>query len=315
MIKKGFDPRKWARLSGGLILSMFFMPESLFAGGAALILSGDLSSYREAAQGFKSGFDRPFKEYILPGTEDEKVLLMGSVRAQSPDIIIAVGSKAAAEALEHCPQTPLVYCMVINPESQGLVANRNAYGISFTVQESVLFSKYKAALPNLRRLGLIVERGKNEDWLEKAADAAKKEGIAIVAEKVGSNSDIPGVMRSLSGRIDAFWMTTNPILTNKFAFSTILDFCLNSKISLLVPVDSLVGAGGLMAVNSSAESMGAESAALSKLILDGRPPECHLAQPSKVEIVINMDTARKLGIGIPGSALRSAKLYPLGTSP
>jgi len=303
--RKNRDQRIWI-----LILCSILLPARLFADGAALVLSGDLSAYREAAQGFRSNFDRPFKKYLLPQSETNRKNVIEAIRSQSPKVIVAIGSKAAVEALNLLPRTPLVYCMVINPERQGLANKKNVYGISFMVKPSVLFSKYKSTLPNLRRLGLITGKTKKKSWIEEISELGKKMGIEIVVERVGSSSDIPSAMRALSGEIDAFWMTMDPVVTNKFAFNTILDFCFNSRIPLLVPVESLVSAGGLLSVTASARSMGAETAALSKDILDGRSAGSNLIQPSKVDISISLKAAKKIGIEIPDSILKISNQLP-----
>ncbi|OGR83943.1 MAG: hypothetical protein A2901_06595, partial [Elusimicrobia bacterium RIFCSPLOWO2_01_FULL_54_10] len=270
-----------------------------------LILSGDLPSYQKASHGFKENFGKPFKEYVLPKSETSREL-MERVQAQDPSVIVTVGSKAAAEVLKHFPKTPVIYCMVVNPERQGLLSRKKVYGIGFTVKESVLFSKYKTALPGLKRLGVIVDKASDEKWLDEISEQARSMGLEIIAEKAASSSDIPNIMRSLSGKIDAFWMTTDSVVTSKFAFHTISNFCLDSKIPLLVPVGSLVGAGGLLSVTSSEFEIGAEAAALSAKLLAGQVPAAPLTQPSQIDITVSLKIANAMGIQIPESILRAA---------
>ena len=297
--------RQW-----GLILSAVLLPSRLFADGAAVILSGNLSSYEEAALGFKKSFSLAFKEYTIAPPDSGDNETIESIRSQRPKVIVAIGSKAAVEALNAFPETPLIYCMVIDPERQGLAGKKNVFGIRFEVEPSVLFSKFKAALPKLRRLGLIMDRARDESRTREISELGNRMGMDIIVEKASSKTDIPGAMRAMSGKIDAFWMTTDPIVTNKFTFNTISDFCLNSRIPLLVPMESLVNAGGFLAVTASEKSIGSEAASLSKDILDGKFPKSDLVQPSEIEISISLKTAKIIGVEIADSVLKISKQLP-----
>ena len=289
----------------GLMIAASLLPARLSAGGAAVVLSGNLSSYEEAAAGFRGAFDEAVKEYRLSSSGIDSAVLR-DIRFQSPKIILAVGSQAAVEAAHSFPGVPVIYCMVVNPDRQGLLNKDNVYGIGFSIEESELFAKFREALPNLKRLGLIVDRHRDREWIERIAGLGRKAGMEIVVERAGSKTEVPNAMRSLSGRMDAFWMTTDSSVSNKFAFDTVSDFCLKSRIPLLVPVESLVAAGGLMSVTSGAGSIGAQAASLARELLDGKRPRESLARPAKIDVTVNLETARKIGATISDPILRNA---------
>ena len=104
------------------ILSLFlFTHLSGIAGAAeiAILKSADLPYYEQAVVGFKAGIPATtsVKEYNLNGQLTEGRQIAKSLRASPPDLIFAVGLKAAIAAKLEIFDQPVVFCMVLNPEA------------------------------------------------------------------------------------------------------------------------------------------------------------------------------------------------------
>lgn len=280
------------------------------AAGTALVISKEMPSYRQAANGFREVFTGGVQEYVLSANsgKDSRSIFLAMER-QSPDVIVAVGAKALVEAREAFPNLPLVYCMVVNPRRQDLPGQGPVYGVQFMVSDANALNAYKAAYPPLKRLGFISSRADPEK-LNSLTSAGKDLQIEIVHRIAGSNAELPAILRSLSGQVDSFWMTTDPALTNQFAFDTLSSFCLSSKIPLFVPVDALVAGGAFMAATASYSSMGADAAEIAAAVLSGRTPSPDVRSPSNVQIHINLKTAERIGLSLPDKTVDSAtKVY------
>src|SRR5512139_1598853 len=107
-----------------LLLLLWITSLSSFVNAAeiAIVKSSDLPYYEQAVVGFKEGIlaTTTVKEYNLHGQLAEGREIAKALRAAPPDLIFAVGLKAALAAKLEIFDTPVVFCMVLNPRAHGL---------------------------------------------------------------------------------------------------------------------------------------------------------------------------------------------------
>jgi putative ABC transport system substrate-binding protein len=227
---------------------------------------------------------------------------------QNVDIVM-VGSNELAEALKEATTTvPVVFVAVTDPEERGLVASLarpggNITGFSHLTGELTgkRLQLLKEALPRLRRVAALAtqkHRGIDREGarlgLQIQVFIARQPG-EIDAAFAAAHAARPGAL--LVQPHPMFWLERRRITQ------------LASEIGLPAIYENadFVEAGGLMAYGASLVDMARRAAGYIDRILRGaKPADLPVQQPTKFELVINLKTAKALGLTIPQSILARA---------
>jgi len=132
-------PYRW----GATLLVCWFLffigilfPAFSFAKNVAIISSGNLSVYQQAIAGFRSALPASIhvQEYVLGQPMIDDRTIGQQIRGADPDVVLAVGGKAALLAKIEIVDQPVVFCMVLNPDAFGLPA-ANMTGVLMTIKK------------------------------------------------------------------------------------------------------------------------------------------------------------------------------------
>jgi len=135
--------------------------------------------------------------------------------------------------------------------------------------------------------------------------AAHTVGIEVVTFEIRRAEDIADAFEELNGRAEALYVLAVPLLlANRIRIST---FALAARLPTMHGVRELVEAGGLMSYGPNWPHMWSRAADLVDKILRGaKPGEIPVEQPTKFDFVINLSTAKALGLKIPEAILLRA---------
>jgi putative ABC transport system substrate-binding protein len=243
----------------------------------------------------------------LPGIFDE--LLRSKV-----DILLTVGT-VVTQAAQRATVTVPIVGTVGDPVSSGFAKSlsrpgRNITGLSLQLTEEIAAKRLellKEAAPATRRVGYIWNpRGRRApgERLQRAAAALQ---IGLVPIDIGAAQDFAGVFKSIGQqRVDAL-MTDGDPLTGGEAMRPIADFAAAQRLPSVHISTAFVEAGGLMCYGPSIYAAWRRVAAYTDRILRGaKPADVPVEQVSKFELVINLKTAKALGLTIPPSLLARA---------
>ncbi len=275
-------------------------PATGFAATVALIKSGTLAPYEQAAAAFSSAYPDPVSAFLLD--ESDPGGLLSRIRATRPAVVVAVGLKAALFARNHLPRVPLVFCVVPNYERFDL-AGSSITGVSADVPPERDLAALRSALPGVKRVGLLFGRATGAALARRASAAADAAGITLVEAPVTDLSDLQRVLHDLAGRVDALWLPADPTVATPEVFQTLLELSLAHHKPLLVFSESLVRSGALVAASPDYTWMGAQAAGIVRRIRSGeRAGDIGVLPLRRTHVVLNAATARALGCPVPSSA-------------
>ena len=227
---------------------------------------------------------------------------------QNVDIVM-VGSNELTEALKKATTTvPVVFIAVTDPEERGLVASLarpggNITGFSHLTRELTgkRLQLLKDTLPRLRRVAILATK---KHW-EIEREAARL-GLQIQPFIVRQPGEIGAAFAAArAARLEALLVHPHPM----FWLERRRIAQLASEIGLPASYENAdcVEAGGLMAYGASLVDMSRRAAGYIDRILRGtRPADLPVEQPTKFELVINLMTAKALGLTIPPSVIAQA---------
>ena len=229
------------------------------------------------------------------------------------DVIFTSGPGAVA-AKQATSTIPIVFGLIADPIGTGLVASLARPGGNVTgmsMQNTDLATKRLELLrdvhPGLRRLAIFGDVSNSGTVLEAAAvkAAAQELGLEFVAMEVGRAEDIAPAFAVLKGQADALYVCGSPLVTiNRVRINTL---ALGSKLPMIYNFRGHAVAGGLMSYGPDNVDMFRRAANIVDKILRGaKPADLPVEQPTKFELVINLKTAKALGITVPPTLLARA---------
>ena len=230
------------------------------------------------------------------------------------DVIVAVPGTADA-ARQTTKTIPIVVPAANDPVESGLVASlaRPGGNITGTAVSTIdLAGKRlelpKEALPKLSRVAVLWSppyEAASLQWKETQA-AARRLGLALQSLEVKDPKDFPGAFSAMTRkRPDALLTFVSPLTT---AYRPIVvEFATKHRLPTMFAVREDVGAGGLMSYAANVPHIFRRAAGYIDKILKGtKPGDLPIEQPTEFELVINMKTAKTLGLTIPQTLLLRA---------
>jgi len=231
------------------------------------------------------------------------------------DVIVTVGS-AVPIVRQATATIPIVFAVAIDPVGSGLVASLahpggNVTGLS--IQANELAGKRlefaRELVPRLHRLAIMFNVGNAQPVLEmgETQAAARMLGLEVVPLVIQRSEDIASAFQTLKTRADALYVAVDQlIVANR---TSILSSALDSQLPTIFSTRDFVKVGALMSYGPSyTERFGHAADYVDKILRGAKPSDLPVDQPTKFELVINLATAKALGLAIPTTLLATAEV-------
>jgi len=259
-------------------------------------------------------------EYRDAEGKDERLpALAAELAALKVDVIVTNGGTLAALAAQRATRTiPIVFVATGDPVSSGLVASLarpggNATGLSLLFPELVgkWLELLKQAIPGVSRIAILQQPGavpeRAQERIVREADvAARSLGVRLQFVWARGPADIDRAFSDITkARASALAVLSTPMLGSQR--QRLADLAAKNRLPTVYSFRPYVEAGGLMAYGPSTSDMARRAATYVDKILKGaKPADLPVEQPTKFELVINLKTAKALGLTIPPSLLQRA---------
>ena len=228
--------------------------------------------------------------------------------------VIVTGGNAALAAKQASSVVPIVFALVDDPVGMGLIASLARPGGNVTglaLQSADTAGKRVALLreivPGLRRLAIMANIGYPAAALEmdQVQAAARTLGIDPVALEIRRAEDIAPAFEALNDRADALYIAGDAlVITHRVRINTL---ALIARLPTIHLVREYVEAGGLMSYGPNFPDLFRRTADyVDKILRGAKPGELPVEQPTKFDLVINLTTAKALGLTVPESFLLRA---------
>jgi len=229
------------------------------------------------------------------------------------DVIVTVGGAVAA-AKQATATIPIVFAYAGDPVGSGMVASLakpggNVTGLS--VQSTDLAGKrleiLREIFPDVRRLAIIgnVEYAATVLEMGEAQVAARTLGLEVVKSEIRRAEDIAPAFEALKGAAEALYVC--PDATMNANHARVNTLALGARLPTMHGVREYVEAGGLMSYGPSLPDLYRRAAEyVDKILRGAKPADLPVEQPTKFDLIINLVTARALGLEVPATLLARA---------
>ncbi len=233
-----------------------------------------------------------------------------------PLVIVAVPTAAARAAKDATSTIPIVMWGVSDPVGEKLIASLarpagNVTGVTGTLPIETYSKQLQLlteAAPHARRIGLLWNSANpaSSPGVRAAEGAARSLGVELQVVVARTPGEFEPAFRTLSlARVDALLVMQDALFASHFA--RIADLSIKHRLPTTSGLDGYAQAGGLMsyAVND-AETARQVASYVDRLLRRAKPAELPVEQPSKFELIINLKTAKTLGLSVPPTLLLQA---------
>jgi putative ABC transport system substrate-binding protein len=230
------------------------------------------------------------------------------------NVIVTSATPPVLAAKKATSVIPIVFAAVGDPVGIGLVTSLaqpggNVTGLS--LQATDLAGKrlelLREVVPGLRRLAIMANAGAPPAVLEMAEvqRTARALGLEVVASEIRRPEDIAPAFESFKGRAEAIYICNDPLVTtNRIHINTL---ALGVGLPTMYNVREFIEAGGMMSYGPNFLDLYRRAADFVDKILRGaKPADIPVEQPTKFDLVINLTTAKTLGLKIPEGFLLRA---------
>jgi len=254
-------------------------------------------------------------EYRWAEGHDERLHELASELVRlKVDLILTHNTPPPIAAKQATSTIPIVFATAGDPVGTDIVASLarpggNITGLSSQAPEiaSKPLELLREIVPGLRRLAILSDLDNPYVKLDvsQTQQAAGSFGVEVATFNIRRSEDIAPAFDALKGRAEALYVPSIPVaFVRRIRINTL---ALAARLPTLHDVREYVEAGGLMSYGANWPHMWARAADFVDKILRGtKPGDIPVEQPTKFEFVLNLTTAKALGLTIPESFLLRA---------
>jgi putative ABC transport system substrate-binding protein len=249
------------------------------------------------------------------GTDSRLPDLAGELLRLQVDVIFAPTTTAALAAKNATSEIPIITATAADPVGSGLVRSLarpggNVTGLSLLASLEISGKQLellKEVLPKLTRLAVLADPSSppTAGLLKEAEQAARSLGVQLRVVEARDPNGLENAFSTIKReRAGALLVIAAPFIGSN---PRIVSFATSSRLPAMYPYTEAVDAGGLMSYGPNRPDLFRRAATYVDKILKGtKPADLPVEQPTKFEFIINLRTAKQIGLTIPQSVLYRA---------
>ena len=264
--------------------------------------------------GWKDGSNVAIEYRWAEGSSDRAAEFAAEFARLKVDVIVTYANPMVFAAKHATSVIPIIFAAAADPLGTGLVATLarpggNVTGLSIQDIETAgkQLQLLREVVPSLRRVAILVnvDNPASMRELDQVLAAARTLGLETAAPEIRRAEDIAPAFVEIKNRSEALYQCVDTVLLSQRAL--IATLALAARLPTMHSNREYVAAGGLMYYGANFPDLWRRAADLVNKILRGaKPSDIPVEQPTKFDLVVNLTTAKTLGLTIPKSFLSRA---------
>jgi len=256
--------------------------------------------------GYVEGQNLAIEYHYAEGRPERLPDLAADLVRTKPDVLFVLGGDVTPAAVKATQTIPIVFTSSADPVRLGFVASLarpggNATGITLLLDElaSKRLELLKQAAPRISRVGFLWNPDHADNELPEAERAAASLGVELKPLTVRGPADFDGAfVAATQARIDALYVVSSRLTLQNLG--RIVNFVAENRLPLAGGFGAWAKQHGLLSYGPNVDDMTRRAVAYIDRILKGtNPADLPVQQPTKFELVINLRTAKSLGLDVP----------------
>jgi putative ABC transport system substrate-binding protein len=264
--------------------------------------------------GYVDGKNVTFEYHFAQGRPERLPELAAALVRSRPDVIFALGGDVTPHVAKATQTIPIVYAMSPDPVLLGLAASLakpggNSTGVTFLSDQLAAkrLETFREAAPHLSRVGVVRDPGHADNEMPVAQRAAEALKLELQPVEIREPADIDRALAAAKqANVDGLYVVSSRQTVGNV--QRIVDYANRERLPLVGGWGAWVQAGGLMSYGPNVADMVRQASTYVDKILKGaKPGDLPLQQPTRFELLVNLKTAKALGLNIPDSFLLRAE--------
>ena len=230
--------------------------------------------------------------------------IMSSLSAKNVDVIVAIATPTAAEAVKYNEKIPVVFSAVSDP-TDILKAGKNITGTSDAIQINLILDYINTMMvyneKSYTKLGFIYNPSEANSVtnLAKIKEYLKNTSVELVEKTISSSAELELTAKAIASQVDAILITDDNTVAS--AMSVLASVGKEYKIPVFCGVDSEVADGGLATIGINYKDLGYETGKMVARILNGEKAESipYKVFNTNLKLFINRETLNALEMNVP----------------
>jgi putative ABC transport system substrate-binding protein len=264
--------------------------------------------------GYTEGQNVTFEYYFAQARPERLPGLAAALVDSKPDVIFAIGGDVAPHAAKATQTIPIIYAISPDPVLLGLAASLvkpggNASGVTFLSDQLAAkrLETFKEAAPRLSHVGIVCDPSHADNELPVAQRAAQVLKLELQPIEMRGAADLERALAAaMRANVDGLYIVSSrQTVANT---QRIVEFANRERLPLVGGWGGWVQAGGLMSYGPNLPDMVRQASTYVDKVLKGaKPGDLPIQQPTRFELLVNLKTAKALGLNIPDSFLLRAE--------
>lgn len=265
-----------------------------------------------AENGYTEGQNVTYDEQNAQGDQGTATNIAGKFNTDQKDLVLAIATPTAQAVAQAITNVPVLITAVTDPVSANLVDSLEKPGGNVTgtsdlnpVEEQLALLKKLA--PEARTVGIVYSSGEvnSQVQVDLAKEAAQKLGLEIKEATVSSSGEVQQAAQSLD--VDSFYVPTDNNVVS--ALESLIQVAESRKLPVIAAEGDSVERGALATEGINYEKLGYQTGLMAVKILkdNADPAGMPIETASDLELVVNPEAAKRMGVEIPADVLESAK--------
>lgn len=235
-----------------------------------------------------------------------------SFSSKNYDLIIAIATPSAQAALGETTEIPIIFSAVTDPMAAELVDSLevpggNVTGTSDAVSAQMIMDLALEITPDIKTIGALYNSSEvnSVSVVNDLKEYAAANGLTVIESAITNTSEVQQAAQFLAGKSDAVFSPIDNTVAS--AMPIVVETLNNAKIPFYVGADSMVADGGLATYGINYVILGKETGKMAAAVLNGADTATMAVKTmTDMDIYVNKQTAKTIGIEIPQSVLDKA---------
>lgn len=258
--------------------------------------------------GWREGQNVVYERFYSEGSRERLAQIAVAAAAKKPDLIYCSTGAAASAARKATNTVPIVFVTVADPIASGLIETLprpggNATGV-FHMGGEILSKRLelvREAMPRVQGIGVLLDAQSTDRGFQRRQheESARPKGLAIMVAEFSAFSEVPPILARFA-KEGMGAVTMNPSFTLAGFRRELADAALGRRLALIGYRADWAESGALFSYGADLGETRQRSAELANRVLRGaRPAETPVERASKFELLVNLRTAKTLGLKLP----------------
>ena len=268
-----------------------------------LVLNSDssISRYLEVQNSFNESLGTPAASVDVTKDAPTETALRRVLDREKPATIYCIGAKAYQLASRVSRDKTIVLSSAINWER--FPARKQRHVIANELPAAAQLTLFRHFFPKVQRIGVLYNREINRQWFDQAQVGAKEVGVELIGVTVRRSSEIASALRDLAPKVDAIWVTPDPVvLETEASIKLLFERCHAAQKPVFTYSPAFADLGATLILAPDMPTIGRQAAGI-VADLASKPEPVHT--PAGSEVTLNLARVKAYNLDFNREALDS----------